>query len=139
MTIIYRKDDLIKLKIGDLTFSIRPMSYQDRVSVLSALSNEGGSVIENAALATFKTMKHTIVSVDGAMLLSGDKYKITKDDDGKISDTSIDELLNLEENNLLGLALNNFLRGVPAKIINPNTGEELEGVEIVKSKGVPKK
>jgi len=116
MSIIYRKTDLINLKIGDLTFIIRPLSYQDRISVMSALSTEGGSIVENAALATFKLMKHAIAGVSGAKLPDGEDYEISKDEEGKISDDSIDDLLNLEENDVLGMALHNFLKGIPATL-----------------------
>lgn len=139
MTIIYRKNDLISLKIGDLTFNVKPMTYIERVEVMTCLSNVEGTVVENAAKATFLAMKYTIRKLDGAFLVGGEKYKVEIAEDGYISDESIDDLLNIEQSGNLGKALHNFLKGVPAKLIDPRTGKELEGVEIVNQGGVPKK
>ena len=140
MTIIYRKNDLVSIKIGNLTFGVKPLSYMERVEIMSAMANQSGQVIENAAKATFLTMKNAIREFSGAKMVDGSDYNITFDDNGNISDESIDDLLNIEANGKLGLALHNFLKGVPSKLIDPNTGEELEGVEIHNEKsGLPKK
>lgn len=139
MTIIYRKNDFVSLKIGDLIFKIKPLTYEERVEIMSCLSNAGGTVVENAAKATFYSMKYAIKGIDGAFLPDGSKYDITLGDDGLITDDSIDDLLNIELNGLLSKALQNFLRGVPAKIIDPQTKKDLEGVEVVRKGGVPKK
>lgn len=140
MTIIYKKNDLITLKIGELLFKIKPLSYMERVEILSTANMQEGSVIQNAATATFLAMKYAIRGFSGAQLSDGSEYKISFDDNGNLSDESIDDLLNIQENQVLGLALNNFLKGVPSKLINPHTGAELEGVEVIQdNKGVPKK
>lgn len=140
MTIIYQKDDLITLKIGELLFKIKPLSYMERVEILATANMQEGSVIQNAAKATFLAMKYAIRGFSGAKLSDGTDYKISFDDNGNLSEDSIDDLLNIQENQVLGFALNNFLKGVPAKLINPHTGEELEGVEVIQeNKGVPKK
>lgn len=139
MTIIYRKSDLVDIEIDDLTFKIKPLSYMERVDIMSTLSNEGGKVIENAAKATFLTMKYGIKKVSGAKLADGTDYEIGLDADGNISEESIDDLLNLKISANLGLCLHNFLNGVPEEIIDPNTGEVIKGVKLVLSKGVPKK
>jgi len=139
MTIIYRKNDLINLKFGDLVFGIKPLSYMERVEILSTLSMDNGKYIENAAKGTFLCMKYAIRKLTGAKLIDGSDYKLEFDADGNLSDESIDDVLNFQENEILGLALGNFLKCVPSKLINPNDGEPLEGVEIVPSEGVPKK
>lgn len=139
MTIIYKSTDLIDLKIQDLVFSIRPLRYKQRVDIMSCLSNQSGTIVENAAKATFLTMKYTIRKVTGAFLLDGSPYEIELGEDDNVSDDCIDDLLNMASDSKLGPALHNFLKGIPSKLIDPNTGEELKGVEIVKQEGVPKK
>lgn len=139
MSIIYRKNDLVKLKIGDLIFGIKPLTYLERVEIMSHLTNASGVVTENAAKATYYTMKFAIRSLEGAKLLDGSDYVLTFDENKNLSDDSLDDLLNIESNDKLGLAIWNFLKGVPAVLIDPNTNEPIEGVEIVTQKGVPKK
>lgn len=139
MAIIYRKGDLVSIKIDDLVFGIEPLSYMDRVSIMACLSNEAGAVIENAAKATFLTMKKAVRELSGATLLDGSAYELSFEENGDLSDESIDDLLNMETNSYLGMALSNFLKGVPTELVNPNTGKPVEGVEIIKQRGVPKK
>ena len=139
MTIIYKKNDLITLKIADLTFKIKPLAYMERVEIMACSSKQEGSVIENAAKATYLAIKYAVKDFQGAKLIDGSDYKLEFDNEGYVSEESINDILNIENNNKLGLALNNFLKGVPTKLINPFTNEELEGVEIIQQTGQPKK
>lgn len=139
MTIVYKKNDLIKVKITDITFHIKPLTYSERTEIMSCAHMQGGNVIENAAKATFLAMRHAIRDIEGVTNVDGTPYKLSFSEDGALTDDCIDDLLNLHTSDKLGPTLNNFLKGVPAKIVDPFTGEALEGVEIVPSGGMPKK
>lgn len=139
MSIIYRKTDLIKLQIGDLIFSLKPLSYLERTEIMGCLVNNEGEVVENAAKATFLAIRYTIRKIDGATLSDGSKYELEFNEAGNISDECIDDLLNIDTDGKLGLAITNFLKGIPSKLIDPNTNKELKGVKIILGKGVPKK
>lgn len=139
MTIIYRKNDLISLEIGDLVFKIKPLNYLDRVEIMSCLHNSSGTIVENAGKASYLTIKYAVKKLEGASTIDGTPYELEFDESGNITDDAISDILNIEENNKLGLALHNFLKGVPSKLIDPNTGDNLEGVKIINQGGVPKK
>ena len=139
MTIIRRQSDLIDIEIGDLTFSLKPFSYQERLEIASTITNQEGTFVENAAKATYISMKYAIKALKGAKLEDGSDYKLQFDENSHLSEDSISDILNLEINDKISIVLNNFGKGVPTKIVSPANGEEVEGVKIVQKTGVPKK
>ena len=139
MATVYRTTDLIEIKIGDVSFHVSPLTKKQKTDILSTLAKASGVTIEDAAESTALQLKYMIKGVEGITYPDGEKYVLERDEQGLLTDNTIDELLNLETNAKLNASLQNFLRGIPDFLADPNTGEKIEGVELVKTNGAPKK
>ncbi len=139
MSIVYRKGDCIKIGIADLIFHISPLPYAVKTEVVATMSKASGVHIENVANATQLLVKHAVKKVEGLCDINGDEYKLECNEDGTLKDECVDDLLNIEVNSDLADALNNFIRGVPSKLVDQATGEELKSVKIIPPKGDRKK
>jgi hypothetical protein len=115
-----------------MEFEVSPLKFQQKAEVMGALYSKSGVTIENAALSTFKILKYSLKGIKGLKTIDGSDYALEFDDEGNLQDSCADDLLNIEQSNLLQVALNNFLNGVPEKLIDPQTGEELKEVELIR-------
>ena len=92
MTIIHSKKHLITIKIDDLTFKIKPLTYKERTDVMACIYNQNGTVVENAAKATYLAMRYAVKNIDGAFLPTGEKYQLEFDDNSYLSEDCVDDL-----------------------------------------------
>lgn len=130
MAIVYRKEDRIKVKVGNITVKISPLTYREKAEAQAMImSNTTNAGMDGSLYA----LKCCIKEIEGLKLPDGSKYELKFEDD-KLTDECVDDLTNIEENDKLFLACLAFLNGIPKKFINPITGEELEGVKIIKEK-----
>ena len=83
-------------------------------------------------------VKYGVKSIEGIKDSEGNAYELEKDEAG-LSEESINDLFNLEQNEALSMVCLGLLRGVPDSFTNPFTGEPLEGVSIVKESAGKKK
>lgn len=127
--IIHKITDRIKVKIGEITFHLSPLSWDQKQDILSETKMvEGSGKNRNS---TYKCLKYAVKDIEGVTLEDGSPYTL-KLENGILSDECVEDLLNLELSPKLIMACFSFVQGVPNKIFNPVTGEVVEGVEIVK-------
>jgi len=127
--IIYKTTDRIKVKIGEVTFHLSPLTWDQKQDILNdAKLSEGKPSNRNS---TYKSLKYAIKSVEGISLADGTAYQVDLDN-GILSDACVEDILNLELSPKLILACYSMVQGVPNNIYNPMTGEKIEGVEIVR-------
>ena len=131
----------IPVTIDDIVIYISPLSYQEKMQLqdhmLQAVNGNMSEAMKGAAMS----IKFAVKKVDGIETSEGYKYQLEFEENGKyITDSCVDDLLNLPQNNKLIATCSSLLEGIPAENIrNPSTGEPLEGVVVGDVPGKQKK
>lgn len=137
MAKIYRTTDRIPVKIGDLVFKLSPLTYDQKIKVADAFSVVNGEATQKAGTATALIMKYSIKEVEGLEYATGDEpYKLKFEKDGEsLTSECLNELFSLECKADLSMACFALLNGITDKVVNSETGEPLEGIEILPVEG----
>lgn len=136
---VYPLHARIPVKIGDVVFKLSPFSHAQKLELAQYSQFQAGEYVQNAAKMTFRAMKYAIKSVEGVVDgLTGEAYQPVFDEDGTLSDASVNDLLNLEISNSVVMACIQFVKGVPTAILDQN-GEPMSGVEILPAESALKK
>ena len=138
MITVYRNTDRIKLKIHDVLFSVKPLSYKEKADITSTISLDGGMQTEDTMSSVQKIMKYSVKEVKGISYPDGTPLKLKFDDNDHLEEDSIDELLNMEITTDLTTALYGFMQGVPKQITGPD-GTKMSHIKILPFDGMPKK
>lgn len=121
---LYRTTDRIPVKIGDAVFTISPLSrHQKQQIVNAARKTQSGVTIEDAMEMAALSMKFSIKGVSGILDNCGLPWSPKFDPDGHLSDESIDELFNINEDSPLAHAMIAATNGI-------HKMSKVEGVEI---------
>lgn len=126
----------IPVKIYDVTFYISPLTTAQKAE-LAQLDQEGNmiqSYFDKAKLAFRMCLK----DIDGAQDETGAAFKLSFDEEDRLTEDCCETLLNGECSQELLIACMNFFNGVPKEFVNPATGKPLEGVSIVQGKSSKK-
>lgn len=135
MAIIYTKNDRIKVKINEIEFHLAPLTYAEKSEAQRLIS----SGQENGAMdGSIYAAKCSIKDVKCLFRPDGSEYKLEFEGD-KLSDSSLDDILNIEESTDLFIACLALMNGVPNEFKNPITGQKIEGIEILKEEASEKK
>ena len=135
MAKIYRISDRIRVKIEGLEFILGPLTFDQKSEIQAlAASGEFEKSLQSAKLA----VKYGLKDVHGLEDANGNNYELQTDEAG-VSNDSLNEILNLTQNEKIQMACLGLLQGVPSQFTNPFTGEKLEGVSIVKENRSKKK
>jgi len=136
MAVIYRTTDRVLVEIEDISLKFAPLSEGDKMKLINLFSTTDFSKDPAAALKHSKELiMLTLKDVDGVELSDGSKWHL-EFEEGKVKSSSIDELLSLDLAQKIVIVAGQFLRSVPrvgGGIIDPSTGEKLEGVEVKKA------
>jgi len=135
---VYRQSDRIPLEISGVKFSIKPLSYFEKMEITKAISVQDGTQLETILETTKLLMKFSVKEVDGIIYPDGTPLKLNFDDSGNLVDESINEMLSMELTKDLNNALGQFVNGVPEHIVDEN-GKQMKNVKIIPLKGVPSK
>lgn len=118
------------MDIGGIVFHLSPLSWNQKQDILNETTlHEGEPTNRNS---TYKCIKYAVKKIDGVTLSDGTAYAV-EIEDGVLSDSSVEDILNLELSPTLIMACYSLIHGVPTEVRNPVTGEKVEGVSIVKS------
>lgn len=93
--IIYRLTDRIPVKIEGLTFWISPLSQEQKINLLECRKMEGGKEVVDGVKRALLSIKYALKKVDGLKCSDGSAYQVKLDEDGMLSQASIDEIGNL--------------------------------------------
>lgn len=129
--VVYRSTDRVTLKILDVTFKIKPLSYQEKMDISSEIWNHDGAKKENSITSARKIMKYAIKEVDGVSYPDGTTFELRFDENNHLTDECTEELSNMEISSELIVSLYSFVKGVPKEILNPVDGKKMENVMIV--------
>lgn len=126
-----------------INFIFRQLTYKEKNKIAALTTRvEQGRAIVDSSLTCFYVIKYGLIDVEGMQDASGVDWKLTKimEDGVEVnSDESIDALLNTEISNGLVWSANSMMSGIPKKIVNPMTGLEVKGVEVLPIKDSKKK
>lgn len=135
MAKIYRRDSRISLNIDGLAVKISPLTFHQKMEVQDlVLEGTAMSAMKGAALA----LRYSLKDIKGLKDDDGDDYHLEVEND-MVSEECIDDLFNIEQGTKLTLIALNLLQGVPQSFVDPNTGEPIEGVKVLKRAASGKK
>lgn len=129
--IVYRLTDRIPVIIGDLTFLIAPMSFEQKIAIMESGKMAAGKETKDMARSAVMAMKYSVKSVKGLKNADGSDYELTFDESGNLSDESISELLQVEQYPKLLEVTTQFVNGIKDPKIKGVT-VDLQGVTNVK-------
>lgn len=128
MARIYKTTDRIKVKIDDLTFFVSPLTYAQKSEIQSklykALNDKDMMAAQDAAVLS---IKYSVKNVTGLYDANEEPYQLILEDN-KVTDSCIDDLLNIESSTKLASVCTSLVHGVGNDIVDPETGESIEGV-----------
>ena len=133
MAKVYRLSDRIRLKVDDIEVVIGPLSIHQK-SEVEAVSSASGLL-----KATLVAMKYAIKDVKGLVDMNNQPYELKRNEDGSLSDESLDDLFNLEMSFKLSSIALQLINTIPSEFVDINTGKKLEGVEFILDKGQDEK
>lgn len=138
MITVYRQCDRIPLEISGVKFSIKPLSYFEKMEVTKAISIQSGQQLETILETTRLLLKFSVKEVEGIGYPDGTPMKLIFDDSGALEDESINELMSMEITKELNTALGQFSNGVPDEIVDEN-GKPIKNIKILPMGGTPSK
>ncbi len=130
---ILRLTDRLNIKIGEVSLSLAPLTLFQRQEMLSNAEKFDGKSEEQIRKSTILAMKYSIKSIDGIEDFMGNKYELSFDEFGNLTDNCVLELLNTEISDKMILSCYAMIYGMPNKIVGSD-GKEVEGVEVVLGK-----
>lgn len=95
MAVIYRSTDRKKLIIGDVTFTLAPVTYHLRKELEADFASGDTERVFDASIRMFQ---HSIKAINGIHYDNGDDYDIVMDFEGEasiVSRESIEDILNM--------------------------------------------
>ncbi len=129
MARLYRTSDRIPFKLGsDLTVTISPLSFAQKTELQSMMleaMKDPMRAVKGANLA----IKMAVKKVEGIETIDGKPWEPTFDEQGNLSDESVSDLMNLEENPKLIALCTQLVASVPVDgVIDPSTKKRMDGV-----------
>ena len=125
---IFKMSDRITLTIKGIIFKLSPLSFAQKGEIHTCTKMNGGVEEQDTIRMTFLAVKYTVKAVSGIIDSNGEKYELEFDGD-ILSDDCVNDLLNLEICQEVGIAALNFLNGVPRKICD-QFQKEIPGVTL---------
>lgn len=129
---------LLDLKVGDIVFTITPLTYQQKAEIQSVGMKSGGATYEDATQALALTIKYMIKDIKGIRDHKGNKFKLKFDGDF-VSEDSISDIINLPNMGLLHRVTSNWALNGATTNLEEIFGESIEGIEFVSKGKMPKK
>lgn len=125
---ILKTTDRVKVKIGDVTFTIAPLTYHQKQELANCTTMRGGQERLDLAKSQALYLKYAVKGIEGVEDYSGNKYDLEFEGD-YLTDNCVSDLFHLEEREKLSLASWQILNGIK-ELKDPVSGEKLEGVSI---------
>lgn len=128
---IYKITDKIEFKVGNLSFKVSPLSLLQKVTLESLMQKATSKNLDDITQATSYALKCGLKEVKGFEDAEGNPYELQFDDNGELTQSCIDELMNIQETMSIVNVCSNLLNGT-------NFEKLPDGVSLVESK-LPKK
>jgi len=131
-----------KVKVGDYVFHLAPLSYTQKAEINSHVKVNNDIVTRDLEMSAYTVLKHSLKAIDGPIKqANGSDYELEFTCPNKLtlSDDCLSEVLNIKWPADILFIANNLIDGIPEAILNPLTGEAIEGISIVHDKVSKKK
>lgn len=135
MAKIYKTTDRIGIKLAGVELRLSPLTFDQKAEIQAmAVSGDFKKSLEAAKLA----VKYSVKEVTGLEYTDGSAFE-AKFENGVLTEESVDELMNIPQNDTLSLACLNLIKGVPDTFVSPFDGSKLDGVSFIKESSGKKK
>lgn len=136
MSKILKLTDRVPVKIDDITVKISPLSYLQKLEIQDHMIAAASGDMKSAMLGAAKAIKYSVKDIEGVQDYHGNKFELSFDEQGYLQEECVDNLLNLSQNNKLITVCAAFINGLPeGDLVNPQTGEALEGISFGEVQG----
>ena len=131
MIVLNRTSDRIKVKIGEITLWLSPLSAIQKSEILSYAKVVEGEEIPDYTKRVYAAIKYSVKKIGGVCLSDGSEYELEFEEGTKsLTEECVNDLLNLPITEQLMVLCASFINGVPSQVMDPNTGKKYKGVEI---------
>lgn len=139
MITVYRASDRIDLKIHDVTFKIKPLTYKEKLDVSASVTNNEGEQGIDMLAQLIVLLRYCVKDVSGICYIDKTPMTLTFNEDDTLAQECVDDLLNLGIISDLATSLYSIREGIPESIDGLD-GKPLKHIKIVPSQSViPKK
>lgn len=121
--IVFRTTDRIPVKIGELTFWVSPLSFEQKNQVFNLISRDGGEELIKGLQSVQMVLRFSVKDVEGLENPDGTPFKVDLDSEGNLDADCVDVLLNLPDFGKLSQVLKTWME---QEIKDP----KIEGVEV---------
>jgi len=128
MSKILRMSDRVVLSIGEVKFTLAPMNHLQKQEISACSKMIGGEEHFDMMASQIVYLKHSIKDIEGIKDYKGNDYKLNFEGN-QLTDECVSEILNLEQRSDLTVAAWQLLGGIQ-DLVDPDTGEEMKGVEL---------
>jgi hypothetical protein len=108
MNKILKMSDRIKMKIGDVTFTLAPFSYEHKMEMSDCTKIVAGEEVIDVFKTKTLMLRYGLKGIDGV----GD-YKLSFTEEGYLTDDCISEVLYLEQSTKMLQACYEIHNGIP--------------------------
>lgn len=131
MIVIPRVSDRIKIKVGEVSFLISPLSVEHKFKLMEYMNLDGGQDKKNMVKMSFYSVKYSLKGIDGVVDGDGKPYELQFGPDGSLTDDCFSEVMGLLGNDKLAATCLALAMGQDAP--------KIEGVEVEMPSGAKKK
>jgi hypothetical protein len=129
---IAKLDDRFKIKLGDITVVVSPLSGRQKIEMTSMIrQGEGGKFFIDKPSQEHYLIKHSVKGIEGLKDFDDSDYQLKFSENGKhLTDDCAEELLGFLANTMFTYANTQAVGGVFGDVMNPFSGEKLEGISV---------
>lgn len=128
MARILRLRDRVNLQIGEVKFTLAPLSHFQKQELAECTRIKDGEEIFDLTKAQALYIKYSLKGIDGVENYDGTKYEL-EFENGALTDDCVSEVLCIEQKKELLTAAWQILNGIQ-ELIDPVTKKPLEGVDL---------
>jgi hypothetical protein len=133
MSRIYKRSDRIKVRIDNITVTLAPLSFDQKTEAQDLMAKgTAKSDIRMLSKGIATLVKYAVKNIEGVEDGEGKPYQLEFDGDS-LSDSCIDDLLNLEIQEKLQSTCLSLCQGIPKQILDAK-GNPVAGVELIQEK-----
>lgn len=132
MAKIYRRSDRIAVRVDDITVHISPLSFHQKTEIQQAMFNGIKGETKDRLVGIVKSLKYALKGIEGVENTDGEPYKLEFNGE-ELTDSCVDDLMNLEITNKLIMVCAAMINGVPSGFTDER-GDKIDGVELISAK-----
>jgi hypothetical protein len=121
--------DRIRLKIGEVSFLLAPLSNFQKSEIASFSKTKSGNEVFDLFKAQHYYVKYAVKGIEGVKNYDDSDYKLEFEGDF-LSDGCVSEIFSMPVKDKLAYSCFQLLNEIPDKLIDPSNGEPLQGVEL---------